>query len=76
MFEALLLGRPLIPRLEDRELHRRVRLRRLGEEVEAADRTDDIDAGRTFEDIAHLLGHRVGAVRRDAPSGNWITTKK
>src|SRR6202040_707190 len=35
---GVLLGRALVPRLEDRELHRRVRLRRPGEGIEAADR--------------------------------------
>jgi hypothetical protein len=61
---GVLLGRALVPRLEDRELHRRVRLSRPGEEIEAADRAHDLDAGRAFEDIAHLLGHRVGALKR------------
>src|SRR5262249_8241391 len=34
---GVLLRRTLVPWLEDREFHRRVRLRRPGEEIEAAD---------------------------------------
>ena len=64
MSEASLPGRPLVPRLEDCELHRRVRLRGVGEEVEAADRADDVHPGRILQDVAHLLGHRVGAFER------------
>ena len=66
ILEALCSGRPLVPRLEDGELHRRIRLRRAGQEVEAADRADDIDAGRTLQDIAHLLGDLIGALQRGA----------
>src|ERR1700742_4364317 len=61
-----LLGRTLIPWLEDRELHRRIRLRGVGEEVQAADRTDNIHSRRALENITYFPGHRVGTFERRA----------
>jgi hypothetical protein len=55
--------RPFVPWLEDPEFDGGIRLSRIGQEVKAADRADDIDARRTFEHVPHLFGHRIGALQ-------------
>jgi len=65
-FRCTLIRAAFFPWLQDGELDRRVRLRRAGQEVQAADRTDNVDAGRRLQDVARLLRNRVGALQRSA----------